>query len=69
MAKKTVQIDREALGVFIDAAESRKSQWADVKHGAQPSMDEFYEADADEAEDMVNMYEAALEKARKALGR
>jgi len=70
---KKVSVDRETLSLLMEAAEMRQIMWKMTAKGEDIAeageLDAFYESDEDEAQGMVDIYEAALVKARKAYNR
>lgn len=70
-----ISVDRNALSVLLEATEHRSALWNLVATGqsvglpGDGSIDEFYEADSDEAAEMVEILNAAIESGYQALKR
>ncbi len=68
-AKKMVTIDRDVLSLLTEAASVRADQWAAVARGDEPSttIDELYEADSEEADNMARLIRGSVDHAEKVL--
>ena len=58
---------KQALGVLVSAADVRRDQWARVARGERPdsAIDELWEVDQEEAEQMADMIARALKIVRE----
>jgi hypothetical protein len=69
MSDGRVEIDRTVLSLLAEAAGVRRDQWQAVANGDDPadSINELYEADADEGREMAKLIGGAVDYAYRIL--